>query len=458
MVLNNIGKALTCDAVTVLLGAGASRSCGVPLTREFLPLVYYLTYFNKYELERTGFSPQLEETIKKLCDSCLEVAESFSRGITISLGHKDLDNKSIQSIVEFFFEMPDYRREADQFLKQTSREDLRNLFGNVSLLTPYEKAILKEYLDRLMFLLGRSLMKGESIPKEIMLLFPNIEDLMSCFDINFLISTIPPIRNLYENIEIIEDEKSMYHAIMAVLCIATGRQKSPLRSKNKVDEEPYKTLARFAKKRKETTFITFNYDTLLDNQLQVLDVPFTYRLNIQNRGNPSNVGCRVLKLHGSSNIWQCRNCQNNFLFVAESLEEYCNLLEEEQLEWKIPGIQCCKNPELFPLIVPPTMLKLMNNLSLTRLWIDAETALEQSQTVIFVGYSFPKEDIMARNLIRSTLLRARELKYVIYINRNPNPLSFIEEVLVEKESKPEVLAFTNEEGLAEERIPILFDI
>ncbi|MGC1121635.1 MAG: hypothetical protein WBA22_11135 [Candidatus Methanofastidiosia archaeon] len=315
---------------------------------------------------------------------------------------------------------------------------------------------LKEYLDRLMFLLGKDLMEGKFISKEIGELFPNVEDLMSCFNINYLLNSIPQLRDLYESIEIIKDEKSMYHAVMTIIFMTTSKSRSPLRKKDKEDEEPYESLAHFAGRRERTTFITFNYDTLLDSQLLVSGVPFTYQLATQNEDDTANANCRLLKLHGSSNIWHCRNCQRNSLYKVESLEEYCDLFEEMNLGWNIPDTQCCGNPTLFPLIVPPTMLKTMNTLPLMKLWIAAEAAVERSQTIAFIGYSFPKEDIMARSLIRSTLLRAEELKYIIYINRNPAPLSFIERVLSERQSKPEILSFTDEEGLAEERVPILF--
>jgi NAD-dependent SIR2 family protein deacetylase len=452
--LDNIEEALRQSAVTVLLGAGASRSHGVPLTREFLPLVYYLTYFDEYELEKTAFSSGLRETLAKLHDSCLEIAESFSKGTITSLGHRDIDNESIKLIVDSFFEISEYRKEGDQFLKQTSKEVLGNLLENVKLLAPYERIILKEHLEHLMFVLGKNLMRGKPVPKEVMNLLPNVEDLMSYFDINYLVSSITPIRNLFENIEVTKNENSIYHAIMTVLCVTARGDGSPLRREGKDDEEPYFSLEKFAKNRLKTTFVTFNYDTLLENQLEAYGVPFTYGLDIQNRDNSKKFSCSVLKLHGSSNIWQCKNCQNNSLHAVRSLEEYCSLLEED-FSWRIPDIQCCRDSELFPLIVPPTMLKTMNNLSLIRFWIAAEKALEESQTIAFIGYSFPKEDIMARNLIKSAMTKARDLKYIIYINRNPSHLSFIEEILSEKQTKPDILAFTNRRGLAEKCVPNL---
>lgn len=135
---------------------------------------------------------------------------------------------------------------------------------------------------------------------------------------------------------------------------------------------PYRKWAESLKTAKgKNTIITFNYDQVLE-YLEAFQVPLPSQVH---RTEDSSV--RVLKLHGSVN-WQIRGneCQT------------------------IPPEAGIRDPAIELAIAAPGQSKAqMTTKVLGPLWKAARDALRTADAIIFLGYSFPPSDALARDEI-----------------------------------------------------------
>ncbi len=457
----SLTDALSKENITFILGAGASKNLGVPLTREFLPLIYYLTYFNQFELEKPSFHDEQKEIFEKMEKSCLDAVNLFSYGIVKNFKNRHLTIDEINRILKYFFDRTKSRVEYDNFCRSITTESVSGLLSSLKNLTRYEEKILISVIERLMFLLGKDSFETYSSAKlkeniDLLNLMPNIENLISYADITSLITRNDGIKNLFDTYDEIYNlnQYSLYHVIGILMHLTNNYQKNPFKGSNK---EPYNSLAKFLK-RHNAAIITFNYDTLLEQELDDLKVEYDYKINFSNI-NSQTSGRKFYKLHGSLNWWSCRNCLTKFRHNTTDFETYLSLIDTDAMHWKIK-LDCCVQQDLFPIIIPPTMLKYAQDIDLIRLWMEASDDIAKSQTIIIIGYSFPKEDINAINLFKKSILNNSNLKYIIYIGTNSNPVNFLKSFLkdVKLDNKIKLLEFTGDEGFAEKTVPKILEI
>lgn len=453
-----LNKALLNEEVAFILGAGASKNVGVPLTNEFLPIVYYLAYYNRLEYEKSIILESKYELFQRLEKICLSSVSLFSHGILKNLKSKKLDEEDIDIIIKYFFNRIE-NLEDDSFCKIIAPEHILGLLSSISNLTVYEEKMLTSFIERLMFLVGRDCFCnycGSSIEinSKLILFLPSIEDLVSYLDIISLISINEGIKSFFIDFEKKEyklNQNSLYHVICALMHLTNNYEKNPFRGPSK---EPYTTLARYIKGR-NAAVITFNYDNVLEKELELLGVDCNYGIELLNTKQESAF-CKMYKLHGSLNWWLCKSCLAKFYYVVENLEDYLLLVNINTIKWELK-FNCCGNQDFFPIIIPPTMLKYAQDIDLMKLWTSAFESLSKSKTVVIVGYSFPKEDINAINLFKRSVLNNSYLEYIIYINPDPEPLNFLESFLEESNLKNiKILKYINEDGFAEKTIPKIF--
>lgn len=154
------------------------------------------------------------------------------------------------------------------------------------------------------------------------------------------------------------------------------------------------------------SFITFNYDLLLDKAVSINDrgllgdyaVPFVsvshfdgYNRILRKKRLPRDVD--ILKLHGSLNWAVCSQCNSPHLayyYRYKRLpQEHCSL---------------CKGL-LAPVLVPPTYRKDIGRYTfLAKVWEKAEEMIREADEITIVGYSFPDADIEAKWLFKRALL------------------------------------------------------
>jgi hypothetical protein len=174
------------------------------------------------------------------------------------------------------------------------------------------------------------------------------------------------------------------------------------------------------------TIITFNYDQACERSLKKADAPLWeisdgYGFDIGIGAIPGS-SVRVLKLHGSTNGWvlyfggirgECHGdlhtqdsrpvilYPNDFDFLCYT-EKLCDPLCVDILKPDVP------KPGVFPLLITLTRNKrFYEDTSLGRqwegfwsgLWMQAEHAVQSSEKIVIIGYSFPSADKEARTLL-----------------------------------------------------------
>ncbi len=171
-------------------------------------------------------------------------------------------------------------------------------------------------------------------------------------------------------------------------------EKSPnfIERKDKLKEYLRKNL----NKGKEVSFISFNYDNIIDSILLDLKINFSYGIPFYDISDKKNLVCtkgiRLLKPHGSLNLAFCLKCKKIYYDVDILYSAIKN-----NREYAI----CC-NQSLTPLYVPALFSKIqLENREKEEKFLAkyAENIynqivgeIAQADKIIIIGYSFPSYD------------------------------------------------------------------
>lgn len=150
----------------------------------------------------------------------------------------------------------------------------------------------------------------------------------------------------------------------------------------------------------EFSFITFNYDVLLEFSLAGAGIKYNYCLNNSDNQQKSFA---FIKLHGSINWGICPEC-HEIIPIAPQItskntgkDQYRILQSGSILNTKN---HCGKPLNPIPFLVPPTWNKAnINQNKILNLWEKAAIALSQAEKIIVIGYSMPETDIFFKYLI-----------------------------------------------------------
>lgn len=160
------------------------------------------------------------------------------------------------------------------------------------------------------------------------------------------------------------------------------------------------------------TIITFNYDTLIEDSLVALQVPFSYGFQDQNAQYSPSAKCiksqndehalRILKLHGSVN-WSVPNTTDGRHSITADYQELMKT-----------------GNKVF--LVPPTWRKVFGG-GLIDIWKKALHALETATRIIVIGFSMPATDQHFRYLLTAGLQNNISLRKFLFVNpTNPAQL------------------------------------
>jgi SIR2-like domain len=157
-----------------------------------------------------------------------------------------------------------------------------------------------------------------------------------------------------------------------------------------------------------TTFLSFNYDILLDNALTDarnrcgydLDygidfANFEFLAGDANEWDPPqrDRSLLLLKLHGSLNWLHCPTCVDLTLTP-----------KEKGAAWILtdPANARCRRCGTLavPLVIPPTYFKAMSNFHLRAVWRHAEKKLTHANRLVFCGYSLPDADMHVKYVLK----------------------------------------------------------
>lgn len=149
------------------------------------------------------------------------------------------------------------------------------------------------------------------------------------------------------------------------------------------------------------TFVTFNWDTLIEIQVRALGETVVY-------SGRRKRGKRVLKLHGSLDWYRTDRrigeAKSNGLFkpIFAGCVRYGPFTEEDYFLAIPTDVRDIFNT-LPPYIVTPTHLKVRPSGVFRRIWSDAHGLLEEADHIVIIGYSLPPADTLARFLFRKAM-------------------------------------------------------
>ncbi|MBS1538468.1 MAG: SIR2 family protein [Bacteroidetes bacterium] len=162
----------------------------------------------------------------------------------------------------------------------------------------------------------------------------------------------------------------------------------------------------------QNSFITLNYDTIVERSLINLGLSFTYGISthIHNPKTPSkyrnNGGIKVMKLHGSTNWIEAKdNSQSKNSGNIEVFPNFFNLAYDEIRDYT-------------PLVLPPTWNKSAKGFLLD-VWQDAIVAIRNATRIIVIGYSFSTTDNHINYLIAEGLRENISLRSIHIWDTSP---------------------------------------
>ena len=183
----------------------------------------------------------------------------------------------------------------------------------------------------------------------------------------------------------------------------------------------------------DTTFISANYDIILDNTISRIyhkdnyPIMLDYGINFTNFSSdlnwkkPKDPMVKLYKIHGSLNWLYCPICSSLSLTPYE-----CGVLRILEEHNKATCLEC--GEICVPIIIPPTYFKDLSNIFLSNVWNETEKALRNSDVLIFCGYSFSEADIHIKYMIKrvQTSRKKAPLKIIVLNNHEKKQESSLE--------------------------------
>ncbi len=227
---------------------------------------------------------------------------------------------------------------------------------------------------------------------------PTLEDLLSFIDKNIDVRT--PI--IYDDIS---SEGAIYEEIIDYI-------KRVIKDSTPESDELSKKFV--SKLSINDTIISFNYDLLIDRALFFMD-GLSYGIKIKpiesyffNKNNDLikklNKGILLLKPHGSL----------SFLYSPQEDNLYIDISQiKKNLETKL----CLPLGINYPrtLIIPPSKKKSSNNRYLNKIWKKTQESLDNSDKVIFIGYSLSPMDEESIRVFDESINKSKKRKEIIVV-------------------------------------------
>jgi hypothetical protein len=173
--------------------------------------------------------------------------------------------------------------------------------------------------------------------------------------------------------------------------------------------------------------ITFNYDVMLDYAMQFQSIVPNYCLSIL----PVTGEFKFLKLHGSTNWANCRDCKHPLQIVKASPIPSGHILapflkDGDQINFRmVTNVlrnteceNCKKKNTLEPIVIPPTWSKAIGKSSLVKVWEAAVNEIRNAFQIVVIGYSMPTTDTFFQYLLTLGLASNAGFHRVVVINRD----------------------------------------
>ncbi|MDO8753028.1 MAG: SIR2 family protein [Anaerolineales bacterium] len=149
-----------------------------------------------------------------------------------------------------------------------------------------------------------------------------------------------------------------------------------------------------SKDRTENSFITFNYDTLLEDSLDGLGIGYSLGFDAKEKLG-SSMHAKVLKLHGSVNWAVPKGARTKI----EVMGSYRSIVEAG----------------LTPEIIPPTWKKDSRG-AFDEIWHQSLKVLADATRVVVLGFSMPPTDLHFKYLLAAGLRENYSLREIVFVN------------------------------------------
>lgn len=407
------------EKIVFILGAGASKSIGLPLQGEMLKHIFILKP-NEVPISSSFIDIELNKNEQQL----LELYEEF--------------NKERLILARFII---------DNFGNSTMKIELCNFEMEIE----HKELFVMKDIDR-------GYMKIFDVAYKVKV---TLEDLFTFFD--KIIIGREHFRTYSSN-----SIQSIHTALRKCIIFTLAYHCAIIEKKGNCLDSFAEFLIRKQKeastKSEDISVITMNWDAYLDKRLFCLcneyneqgkrkkilpDLCFyDYSYNQKQKRIVSTQikakGCnniKLLKLHGSINWLICPYCGRVFVdyYFDIAVDEmkndcYCPLCYNEFGD---------KAPIMNSMLITPTFLKDLNNLNIKNIWHNALIELTEADKVVFIGYSFPDADFEMRCLLKKALKPDTKIEVVLHDKDNPEYYSSIfneipnRDLFVEKLNLPE---------------------
>ncbi len=198
------------------------------------------------------------------------------------------------------------------------------------------------------------------------------------------------------------------------ICIVTLNQDLQI-------EKTLRKIQATGRKKRHGRIFSFPYCYCLPNVDDALTQPHASSIPVFEEGDSSELGIRVLKLHGSLNWFSIHHTKavSKGAILRRTRKQYVTTRRQ------IGDMTLSKKRKeySFPMIIPPVSHKagILHD-SLVPVWEEAEQALAHTHRVAVFGYSCPDTDFESANLLRRSVRRNKNLSEFAIID--PNPLIF----------------------------------
>jgi hypothetical protein len=273
----------------------------------------------------------------------------------------------------------------------------------------------KDYVDLVDSCLKDVFRLPEKIRRKTSTLYPGLPLLMSLIDT--AIDRGQPLWN-YDAAKLRNVRAAIEYIIFAVL--EHNLRSVPMFHRQAIDK--------LFPGRAEPRIISLNYDIIIDNTLAVRSEQLPdYGCDIQTEAyrNGRKFG-KLLKLHGSLNWLYCPNCHYLDVAFSESGRTFSKALQmlfpPQALEEKYKTGGKCPNCEtdMRSVMITPTQKKDYRNPHIAQVWYRAEEMLRSADSVVFIGYSMPTDDVEVVYLLKRGLanLPAEKITVVEFDTQN----------------------------------------
>lgn len=193
------------------------------------------------------------------------------------------------------------------------------------------------------------------------------------------------------------------------------------------------------------SFITFNYDLVLDDALRRVGVAPDYHLppeyTLTEDTHPSQSSCSVLKLHGSTNWGICFNCTKQVVVLDEKVTA-------SPAEFTARICTRCNERRFQPLLIPPSWDKSEYRDIMKPVWSRAVEELKRAARICVIGYSMPEADSFFKYLIALALSENHNLYRFVVVDKNPQIAARYNDILDQMFSQRRLSLHVNEDGFA----------